>query len=82
MGPDGIRVEVWESFREEWVHGYVVGSVTEDFRAGENARGMDPRDSVIVPISEDKRDIKDCWHYRGQASRLYISIIPWRFGKE
>ena len=26
---------------------------------------MDPRDSVIVPIFEDKGDIKDCWHYRG-----------------
>ena len=34
---------------------------------GERRSGipMDPRDSVIVPIFEDKGDIKDCWHYRG-----------------
>ena len=41
MGPNGTPVEVWKSLREELRSRNDIGSVTEDFRAGESARGME-----------------------------------------
>ena len=41
MGPDELSAEIWKSLGEEGQKGYVVGSVAEDIRAGENARGME-----------------------------------------
>ena len=42
MGRGWIPVEVWKSLGEQRVDN-VVGSAPEDFRAGENARGMEAR---------------------------------------
>ena len=60
-GMDGIPVEAWRCFGEEGID--YLGYDAWDVRAGVNT--MEWRDSLIVPIYKDNRDIYDCVNFRG-----------------
>ena len=61
MGPDGIPVAVWKILGEEGVDN-VFGSAPGDFRAGENARGMEGQYDCTNLQREG--GIHDCGNYR------------------
>ncbi|KAI5697940.1 hypothetical protein M8J77_019127 [Diaphorina citri] len=59
-GPDGIPVEAWKSLGDEGVD--VLTSMMKIFK--EETIPEEWRESVIVPIYKEKRDIQDCNNYR------------------
>ena len=59
---DGIPVEVWTCLREEWI--YMLWDLMQGIYEQEKIQ-TERRDSVIIPIYKEKRDIQDCGNYRG-----------------
>ena len=90
MGPDGIPVEVWKSLGEEGVDMLLgdspAGSAPEDFRAGENARGMEgqcdyaniQREGGHIGLWELQRQQDDITH----TMKIWERIIDRRLREE
>ena len=84
MGQDGIPVEVWTSLGEEG-DDMLLDMLQKIFE--QNKMPEECRDSVTVPIFNEKGDIQNCGNYRGvemisHTMKIREIIIDRRLGEE